>query len=309
MHGKDTDPNKKWYPWFAKELKKFNLEIIIPALPKSSDPIIEEWTSEIGKTSPDSNTILIGHSRSGVAIMRWLEEQNLNKKIKKVILIATNSGKLKDKAIKSESNYGFYTNNGYDFKKIKKHCQEFIIFHSKDDKWVPFSTGIKNAKGLEAKFYKFNNYGHFGKGIEEIPELLEKVIDFDVRKSLLIPINSKNQILIQDRRGFKKPDWGFFGGKIEKDETPIKALVREIKEELDINIKKKDVKYIGSSTAIWDDYKIIRYIYLYPTKQKDFNVYEGKGAYWMSFNETRKKLDDKDRFNELVNKISKNHNL
>ncbi|HLA25570.1 MAG TPA: hypothetical protein VJ028_00210 [Patescibacteria group bacterium] len=50
---------------------------------------------------------------------------------------------------------------------------------------------------------------------EEFPESLEKIIRFDGRKALIVPVNSKRQILIQDRRGYKKPDWGYFGGGIE----------------------------------------------------------------------------------------------
>ena len=51
-------------------------------------------------------------------------------------------------------------------------------------------------------------------GPEEFPESLEKIIRFDGRKALIVPVNSKRQILIQDRRGYKKPDWGYFGGGI-----------------------------------------------------------------------------------------------
>ncbi len=50
--------------------------------------------------------------------------------------------------------------------------------------------------------------------------------------------NGRN-ILIQDRRNIKKwgEGYGLFGGKIEKNEEPEQALKREIKEELNINIK------------------------------------------------------------------------
>ena len=154
-----------------------NYEFIAPALPNPADPIMEEWLAEIDKISPDENTILIGHSRGGVAVLRWLEKQPKGKRVKKVILIATNSGRLKDKAIPKESNHGFYTETGYDFEKIKSHCNDFAVLHSKDDKWVPFSSGELNAAGLSARFLIFDNLGHFGKGVNTIPELLSEVLE------------------------------------------------------------------------------------------------------------------------------------
>jgi len=175
-HGKNTDPNQKWYPWFEKEVKKLGYEYVAPVLPKADDPVMSEWLSEIDKTAPDEDTILVGHSRGGVAVLRWLEQQPPEKHVKKVILVATNSGRLKDKAIHTESNYGFYTEEGYDFKKIKTHCNDFVVLHSKDDQWVPFSAGEINAEGLSAKFLQFDDRGHFGKGVDEVPELLEVVV-------------------------------------------------------------------------------------------------------------------------------------
>ena len=305
IHGKDTDPSQKWYPWLGGEIKKMGYKFIAPILPNPKDPTMSDWLAEIEKTNPDENTILIGHSRGGVAVMRWLEKQQPNKQVKKVVLVATNSGRLKDKAIPNESNYGFYTDGGYDFEKIKLHCHDFVVLHSRDDKWAPFSAGEINAAGLSARFLKFENYGHFGKGVNEIPELLEEIIKYDARKALIIPVNEKRQILIQDRHGHKKPDWGYFGGEIEAGETPLEAVIRESKEELDIDIQKNELTYLGISTTLWNSHKIIRYMYLYPTHQEKFNVLEGRGGHWLNYADVRKRLDDKDRFNEIVKRIEK----
>ncbi len=177
MHGKNTDPSKKWYPWLAKKMYENNIKFQSPLLPNTGNPNIDEWTIEVEKTKPNDDSILIGHSRGGVAILRWLEKQQPNFKVKKVILVATNSGKIKNSTEKNSSN-GFFTQKGFDFEKIKKHCNNFVVLHSKDDEWVPFSAGEENAKGLDAKFLIFDNLGHFGGKLpkQEIPELLNEIL-------------------------------------------------------------------------------------------------------------------------------------
>lgn len=126
---------------------------------------------------------------------------------------------------------------------------------------------------------------------------------FDVQKALLLPINSKRQLFIQDRRGHKKPDWGYFGGGIEAGETPLQAVLRETKEELCLDLEENDLLYLGTSATDWDGSSIMRYLYLYFTDQVAFDVREGKGGVWLSFNEVRELMDDKDRFDEVVSMI------
>ncbi len=177
MHGKNTDPTQKWYLWLKNEMQNKGIEFRAPFLPKADDPEIKEWLTELDKTKPNENSILVGHSRGGVAILRWLEIQPKDLKVKKVILIGANSGH-SEKINKTENNKGFYTKEGFDFQKIKNHCDKFIVLHSKDDEWVPFSAGEENAKGLDAKFLKFKDRGHFGSKLpkQEIPELLNEIL-------------------------------------------------------------------------------------------------------------------------------------
>jgi len=175
MHGKNTDPSQKWYPWFAEEVEKLGMDFVAPVLPDAGDPHIDGWTKGLEKTSPDENTILVGHSRGGVAILRWMEKLPLGARVQKVVLIATNSGS-SEKRNKTSNNNGFFTKEGYDFEKIKSHCDNFVVFHSRDDRWVPFGAGEENALGLNADFMTFDDRGHFGKGVSKIPELFEIIL-------------------------------------------------------------------------------------------------------------------------------------
>jgi len=175
MHGKNTDPSQKWYPWLASEMSARHVPYHAPTLPNTDEPFIDEWKSALNDSHPGQDTILIGHSRGGVAILRWLEDQPESSKVKRVILIAANSGLSKNRTIPDETNHGFYTDRGYDFAKIRSHCEEFFVLHSKDDQWVPYAHGIENSESLHAELLTFEDRGHFGKGVNEIPELLKLI--------------------------------------------------------------------------------------------------------------------------------------
>lgn len=168
IHGKDTDPAKKWYPWFGEQVKQRGKKFIAPVLPEADDPELEAWLKEIDGTRPDEKSVLVGHSRGGVAILRWLERLPKGKKIKRVILIGTNAGTAK------KPSKGFFDKD-YNFEKIKSHCNDFVVFHSRDDNWVPFEAGEQNAKGLDARTFFPNDRAHFGKLTPTIPELIDEV--------------------------------------------------------------------------------------------------------------------------------------
>lgn len=116
---------------------------------------------------------------------------------------------------------------------------------------------------------------------------------FTRRVSLLILYNSKGEILLQHRTKDANyyPDfWGFFGGGIEDDETPNKALNREAKEELDLilnNIKLFKRYEIEEENGIYE-----RFVYLMPTSltetQLKLQQNEGQGLGFFSFEETQK---------------------
>ncbi len=87
------------------------------------------------------------------------------------------------------------------------------------------------------------------------------------------------KILIQDRKPWDKYgfDYGFFGGKIEINESPEQALKREIKEELGINLSNfKFIKHTKKQIPSLD-LEIEFYVYESPIPDlKKITCEEGK---------------------------------
>lgn len=111
----------------------------------------------------------------------------------------------------------------------------------------------------------------------------------------LWPINSENKILIQKRSSQKRLEpnvWAMTGGSVIIGENSKQTIIRESKEELDINVNGDDLKLITrfKTGNIWIDTYIIKKDYdISEMKFKEDEVSEVK---WASFEE----IDD------LVNK-------
>ena len=70
-------------------------------------------------------------------------------------------------------------------------------------------------------------------------------------------LEKEDKVLIARKKKGKPLEgyWEFPGGKIEIGETPEQALIRELKEEMDIKIEVK--RYVGESIYDYGDNKIV----------------------------------------------------
>jgi len=112
---------------------------------------------------------------------------------------------------------------------------------------------------------------------------------------MLVIYNDDFKILLQDRKNIKVvwEDYSFFGGHLESWETPAQTLKREIKEELNIDIKPTEYQFLG----IWNKnvYKTGKnydiYFYLYKTDKLQQSFLDREGS-WAEFFDmaTAKKL-------------------
>ena len=74
--------------------------------------------------------------------------------------------------------------------------------------------------------------------------------------------------------------WEFPGGKIEKKEEPEAALIRELKEELGIDIARADLKPLTFVSHAYADFHLLMPLYLCERWQGDTEGLEGQELAW-----------------------------
>ena len=102
-------------------------------------------------------------------------------------------------------------------------------------------------------------------------------------------INSDNQILIAQRPKEKHLSglWEFPGGKVEKNESPESTLIRELKEELNVNINKKCVAPLTFSEFDYKEFNLLLLLYVCRRWDGDPESMENNPIKWVKSNKLR----------------------
>lgn len=110
--------------------------------------------------------------------------------------------------------------------------------------------------------------------------------------SLIVFYNDESQILLQERWDYSKiwEEWAFFGWWIETWETPEVAFLREAKEELNLDMRDFDYRYLWEFVYEYSERITHRNLFLIKTslKEKDFTVLEWIWAKYFDIEEAKK---------------------
>lgn len=179
IHGWDGNPENAWFPWLKKELEEKEFEVLVPEMPHSDKPEINSWVSKlneiIGKIEGD--VYLIGHSIGCQTILRYLERVKEGR-IKGSILVAPwitlDEKTLEEEGPEVESIARPWMKTPIDFKKARKHCENFGILYSTNDHYVNMGDLIMLKEKLDATMSNCGEMGHFddANGIKKVPMIL-----------------------------------------------------------------------------------------------------------------------------------------
>ena len=103
-------------------------------------------------------------------------------------------------------------------------------------------------------------------------------------------INDLNEILLSKRPKNKHLGgfWEFPGGKVEVNELPEHALIREIKEELDIDIKNKCIAPLSFSEFNYKEFQLLLLLYVCRRWEGQPRSMENNELKWVRPNMLRK---------------------
>ena len=136
--------------------------------------------------------------------------------------------------------------------------------------------------------------------------------------AVIIFYDKDKRILLQDRKDISKvgEEWGFFGGEINKNETPKQAVVRETKEELGFELK--EYKFAGEYSyeieealkkkfSKFEFDKILCKVFIAPLKSNlsKFKLKEGKKMKLFSLNDAEKLRMDSEGVIGMIRKLKK----
>ena len=178
LHGWDGDSQNNWFPWLKNELKARGYECIIPDLPSSANPTLEEHLSVIDRYASEFKKwdIIIWHSLGCKLAINYIEKHNITGVI--ALLVAPVYPWLTDELGKevfweAYNNLQEYFDSENTFEDLwNKH----VVFLSEDDPYINLESAEDYYSQFEnVEFIEFEDKWHFNTiaGVLQLDEILE----------------------------------------------------------------------------------------------------------------------------------------
>ena len=96
-------------------------------------------------------------------------------------------------------------------------------------------------------------------------------------------VDGDGRVLVAERPAGKNMAglWEFPGGKVEADETPEAALIRELKEELSIDVTAACLAPLSFASHVYDDFHLLMPLYVCRKWDGQIVPREGQNTKWL----------------------------
>lgn len=169
------NPNNagNWMGWIKGRLEEKGYDVTCPIVSGAWKARYVEWKERLDALEINENTILVGLSAGGYALLRWLSERG--KKVKKLVLIAPGSRRV----LEEPNHEGLPFEDEFYSRDIQPSLRSqikdgVVIFISNDSEPILESVELFK-KILDAKVVKLEERGHFSFLIPQFPELLAEL--------------------------------------------------------------------------------------------------------------------------------------
>jgi predicted alpha/beta hydrolase family esterase len=181
VHGWGGNPQEGWFPWLKKELEGNGFEVVVPELPESDEPRIQNWVPALAAAvgGADDNTYFIGHSMGCQTIVRYLESLPDGIKIGGAVFVAGFLKRLTGLETEEEKEIGaHWMESKIDLQKVSTHLQKSVAIFSDNDQFVPLDNREEYENILGSEILIEHNAQHFSgsEGHTTLPVALESVL-------------------------------------------------------------------------------------------------------------------------------------
>jgi len=171
IHGISGSSQENWFPWLKERLESFGVKVIVLNFPDADNPKLGEWLDYFKQYASelDEDSIVIGHSLGVPFLLSVLEKQ----KVKAAFFVAGFCS-LPDNGFKDKMKTFV---KPFNWQKIKDNSEDFFVYHSDNDPYLPLSLGRELAEKVGSKVILVKGAGHFNiaAGYDKFELLLEKI--------------------------------------------------------------------------------------------------------------------------------------
>jgi predicted alpha/beta hydrolase family esterase len=139
-----------------RELLGASYEVRYPEMPDEDSPSYEAWKERIARelAALDGEVILVGHSLGGSILLKYLSEEEVEKPVAGIFLIAPPYWGTEDWEVSEYALQDSFAS------KVPRELPMFF-YHSRDDEVVPFAhLALYTEQLAHATFREFDDRGH-----------------------------------------------------------------------------------------------------------------------------------------------------